>query len=95
MGVKGHRRPEQLDVEDASTAAIIELASKYGRYGYRRITALFRRDDWCVNHKLVARIWRRGHEDGSVAQQGFVQIDMCRPPTRHESNADVHSSAIY
>jgi len=53
------RQPQQLDDEDALTAAIIELASKYGRYGYRRITALLRRDGWYVNHKRVARIWRR------------------------------------
>lgn len=41
------------------TAAVIELASRYGRYGYRRITALLRLDGWSVNHKRVERIWRR------------------------------------
>ena len=45
--------------EDALTAAIIRLASQYGRYGYRRITALLRTEGWCVNHKRVERIWRR------------------------------------
>ena len=54
------RKPQKLDDEDALTAAIVELASKYGRYGYRRITALLRRDGWYVNHKRVARIWRAG-----------------------------------
>ena len=39
--------------------AIIELASEYGRYGYRRITALLRNQGWQVNHKRIARIWRR------------------------------------
>jgi len=53
------RKPQKLDDEDALTSAIIELASKYGRYGYRRITALLKRDGWYVNHKRVARIWRR------------------------------------
>ncbi|MEM7188429.1 MAG: IS3 family transposase [Pseudomonadota bacterium] len=53
------RKPQKLDDEDALTSAIIELASKYGRYGYRRVTALLRRDGWYVNHKRVARIWRR------------------------------------
>ena len=38
---------------------IIELATRYGRYGYRRITALLRREGWQVNHKRVQRIWRR------------------------------------
>jgi putative transposase len=45
--------------EDALTAAIIRLASQYGRYGYRRITALLRAEGWHVNHKRVERIWRR------------------------------------
>jgi len=38
---------------------ILELARIYGRYGYRRITALLRREGWHVNHKRVARIWRQ------------------------------------
>ena len=38
---------------------IIKLACKYGRYGYRRITALLQRDGWRVNHKRVERIWRQ------------------------------------
>lgn len=41
------------------TSAIIKLAHKYGRYGYRRITALLRIHGWHVNHKRVERIWRR------------------------------------
>ena len=40
-------------------ADIIELAMKYGRYGYRRITALLNQKGWQVNHKRVERIWRR------------------------------------
>jgi len=41
------------------TVVIIQLASQFGRYGYRRITALLRRAGWNVNHKRVERIWRR------------------------------------
>lgn len=40
-------------------AEIVRLASRYGRYGYRRITALLRNDGWRVNHKRVERIWRQ------------------------------------
>lgn len=40
-------------------AQITELACEYGRYGYRRITALLRNDGWKVNHKRVERIWRQ------------------------------------
>lgn len=32
--------------EDALTRAIIALASEYGRYGYRRVTALLQADGW-------------------------------------------------
>jgi putative transposase len=38
---------------------IIDLACQYGRYGYRRITALLRNEGWKVNHKRVERIWRQ------------------------------------
>ena len=37
----------------------MDLAEQYGRYGYRRITALLRADGWSVNVKRVWRIWRR------------------------------------
>ena len=40
------------------TQAIVTLAGQFGRYGYRRITYLLRRDGWHVNHKRVERIWR-------------------------------------
>jgi len=35
------------------------LASQYGRYGYRRITALLQRAGWQVGKDRVERIWRR------------------------------------
>ncbi len=49
----------QRDDEEALTQAIVGLASEYGRYGYRRVTALLRTEGWYVNHKRVERIWRR------------------------------------
>lgn len=53
------REPVKRDDEDALTQAIIRLACEYGRYGYRRITALLRAEGWHINHKRVERIWRR------------------------------------
>ncbi|MBX2988499.1 MAG: IS3 family transposase [Bdellovibrionaceae bacterium] len=44
--------------EDRLTRDIIELAQTYGRYGYRRITALLKEKGWKVNAKRVARIWK-------------------------------------
>jgi transposase InsO family protein len=45
--------------EAALTEAIVQLAREYGRYGYRRVTALLQQTGWRVNHKRVERIWRR------------------------------------
>jgi transposase InsO family protein len=50
--------PRIADDEPALRERIVELAKEYGRYGYRRITALLRRDGWRVNRKRVSRIWR-------------------------------------
>jgi transposase InsO family protein len=51
--------PKQREDEALLTEAVVSLASRYGRYGYRRITALLQQDGWLVNHKRVERIWRR------------------------------------
>ena len=51
--------PQTADDEAALTADIIALARQFGRYGYRRITALLRDAGWLVNKKRVERIWRR------------------------------------
>jgi putative transposase len=51
--------PKLPEDEVALTADIIALATQYGRYGYRRITALLREAGWLVNKKRVERIWRR------------------------------------
>ncbi len=51
--------PTGPDDEAALTADIIALALQYGRYGYRRVTALLREAGWKVNRKRVERIWRR------------------------------------
>jgi putative transposase len=51
--------PKTPDDEAALTAAIVGFATRFGRYGYRRITALLRAAGWAVNRKRVERIWRR------------------------------------
>jgi putative transposase len=45
--------------EEALRGKIVATACAYGRYGYRRVTALLRQDGWRVNHKRVERIWRQ------------------------------------
>jgi putative transposase len=53
------KTPRGRDDEEQLTADLIELARQYGRYGYRKITALLRDAGWHVNDKRVERIWRR------------------------------------
>ena len=43
--------PRAREGEILLTERMIELATKYGRYGYRRITALLQRERFQVNHK--------------------------------------------
>src|SRR5918993_5846317 len=52
--------PRGRDDEERLTADIVELARRYGRYGYRKVAELLRSTaGWVVNDKRVERIWRR------------------------------------
>ncbi|MEJ2598647.1 MAG: IS3 family transposase [Anaerolineales bacterium] len=54
------RYPKKVgEDEEMLREQIVSLASQYGRYGYRRITAMLRNEGWSVNHKRVERIWRQ------------------------------------
>ena len=44
--------PTQPKDEDRLRIWIIALAREYGRYGYRRITALLQQEGWRANHML-------------------------------------------
>ncbi len=44
------------DDKAALTTTIIDIARRFGRYSYRRITALLRTGEWHTNHKRVERI---------------------------------------
>jgi len=44
--------------EEDLRLALVRLAKQYGRYGYRKITALLGIEGWRVNHKKVERLWR-------------------------------------
>ncbi len=45
--------------EEALRADVVNLARRFGRYGYRMITGMLRAEGWRVNHKRVERIWRQ------------------------------------
>ena len=54
------RRARQVpDDEAVLTEWIVDIATQYGRYGYRRVTGMLRNEGFVVNHKRVERIWRR------------------------------------
>ena len=55
------QRYEKRPAEDEEQLRerIVQLASRFGRYGYRRVTALLLEEGWQVNHKRVERIWRQ------------------------------------
>ena len=58
--------------EDALTHAIVTLASEYGRYGYRRITALLQIAGWRVGKDRVQRIWRREGCTQAARKNGII-----------------------
>ncbi len=74
--------PRGADDEPALTEDIIALAKQYGRYGYRRVTALLRSAGWTVNRKRVERIWRR---EGQA----------CEPVSEHVGAASVKSIDVF
>jgi putative transposase len=51
--------PTQRPDEEELTRNIVYLASEYGRYGYRRITAMLNDGGIVVGKDRVQRIWRR------------------------------------
>lgn len=53
------RTPEKRSDEEQLRKEVVMLASKFGRYGYRRVTGLLHNAGWQVNHKRVERIWRQ------------------------------------
>jgi len=53
------RRRRAKDDEEALVGEIIDLATRFGRYGYRTITGLLRLAGWRVNKKRVERIWKQ------------------------------------
>ena len=50
--------PERLQAEADLRDRIEEIALRFPRYGYRRVTAQLRKEDWRVNHKRVLRLLR-------------------------------------
>lgn len=69
-------RAEQTELRDL----VQRLAVEHRHYGYRRITALVRREGWPVNHKRIGRIMR---EDNLLA----IRKKAFRPATTDSRHA--------
>ena len=51
-------RPQAAEDDSDLKGTILTLAGQHPTYGYRRITALLKRQGYAVNHKRVARLMR-------------------------------------
>ena len=72
------------DDEELLTKRMVELASEYGCYGYRRVTAMMRNEGWIVNHKRVERLWRR--EGLKVPQKQPIKKSLVAQRWLHHSS---------
>lgn len=52
-------RSRRRELDAALEKQLLRLVRRYPRYGYRRMTALLRREGWVVNRKRVYRLWRK------------------------------------
>ena len=68
-------KPAKRADEDEITTKIIELACEYGRYGYRRITAMLRLQGYIINHKRVERIWREQNKASRFQRNNLKGVD--------------------
>ena len=53
------RRSKRRADEEALREDVVQVARRFGRYGYRMVTGMLRTEGWLVNHKRVERIWRQ------------------------------------
>ena len=53
------RKLRVKDDEEQLVSEVVDLASRFGRYGYRTVTGLLRLSGWRVNRKRVERIWKQ------------------------------------
>ena len=51
--------PEPRSDEGPLRADVVRLAAQYGRYGYRRVTALLWQEGWQISQSRVERIWKQ------------------------------------
>jgi transposase InsO family protein len=75
------KAPKGRADDAALTADIVALATEYGRYGYRRITAMLRAAGWAVNVKRVERraMVRHWSEDNGERRLEGLKVPSKQP----------------
>lgn len=58
-----------LPDESVIKAAIVEVAGRYPKYGYRRVSQQMKREGWRVNHKRIARLMKEMGLCGKAAKR--------------------------
>jgi putative transposase len=58
-GFRNDNMGKAVSYSEETPMEVARPASGYGRYGYRRITALLQEAGWHVGKDRVQRIWRR------------------------------------
>jgi transposase InsO family protein len=65
---------------------IVELSQKHPRYGYRRITAMLRREDWRVNAKRVQRVRREEGYSVRRRQRKMKRLGLSTAQRQHAAH---------
>ncbi len=80
-----YRRPDEEVGEEEGTlrAAALRLAGRWPTYGYRRVTALLRRERWAVNGKRVRRVVRELGLAAGPPPRRVRTTDSVHPFPRH------------
>jgi len=77
---QGHALP---DAEAMFKAALLDLAGEWPTYGYRRLTAMMRRDGWPVNGKRVRRWMEELRINGAPPQRTHRTTNSQHPFPRY------------
>ena len=76
--------PTQREDEDALTQAVIAAASRYGRYGYRRITAVLREDGWRVGQRSRGTHLHPSDQSRSPGTPGIWRREGLKEPQKQK-----------
>lgn len=77
--------PKKRNYEEHVVNALHALSQEHPRYGYRRMTALLKREGWKVNKKRIQRLWRKER----------LKVIWKRTKKRNNPSTTVSQAALY